>query len=146
MFSEIVCFLMGNFAVAARLVGKAKGPPRGLWPALKFARRCVRSASPLVMEMSQRKTAVPKSATAGARQPPGPQQHYDSLAVDPNRPLLTSEHHLVIVDDVVNRQVSRIDAFCNATPCTYDVRLRCCSALRKTNPSNCLFRSGRNGV
>jgi hypothetical protein len=72
-----------------------------LWPALGLAERLVarglgREAVPLVV----RAKPVPKSAFAGAGPRPTPQQHLDSLAIEP---LLVHPGRIAVVDDVVTK-------------------------------------------
>jgi predicted amidophosphoribosyltransferase len=78
-----------------------------------------------------RQTAVSKSATAGAGQRPGPQEHYDSLGLDPRQPLLSPNERLVIVDDVVTRGATLLAAFARLTE-AFPINPVSCFALIRT--------------
>jgi hypothetical protein len=76
----------------------------GLWPAMRICAALVThglaaESLPLIV----RARAVQKSAFAAPGQRPTPQDHYDSLALDPTRPLPQTRKLFVIVDDVVTR-------------------------------------------
>jgi hypothetical protein len=103
----------------------------GLWPSMKLCQAMqVEGIASMVLPLLERQTAVPKSATAAAGQRPGPQQHYDSLAVDPNRPLLSPQHHLVIVDDVVTRGATFFGAYARLSELYSNVPISCFALIR----------------
>lgn len=102
-----------------------------LWPTLKLCQAMVDAGiAREVLPLLTRVRAVQKSATAASGQRPGPQQHYESLAVDPNRPLLGAGHHLVIVDDVVTRGATFFGCYRRLSEEFPGIRLSCFALIR----------------
>jgi hypothetical protein len=105
--------------------------PGGSWPTNRLCQEMQKQRiAPQVFPLLQRIKAVQKSATAASGQRPGPQEHYDSLAVDPNRPLLGSQHHLVIVDDVVTRGATFLGCYARLREAYPEVRISCFALIR----------------
>ena len=58
------------------------------------------------------------------------EQHYESLAIDPNRPLLGSQHHLVIVDDVVTRGATFFGCYARLEKAYPGIKISCFALIR----------------
>lgn len=102
MQSEMPLDLADFLAADVTLVpipGSAPLLPNGLWVARRIceAMRAV-GLGQSVLPCLQRVTAVPKSAYAARGARPSPQQHYDSMRVNPqlHRPM-----RITLIDDVV---------------------------------------------
>jgi hypothetical protein len=105
--------------------------PGGSWPTNRLCQEMQKQRIGVqVLPLLKRIRAVQKSATAASGQRPGPDEHYDSLAVDPNRPLLGSQHHLVIVDDVVTRGATFFGCYARLRDAYPDVRISCFALIR----------------
>jgi predicted amidophosphoribosyltransferase len=75
-----------------------------------------------------RQVAVPKSATAAAGQRPGPDKHYNSLAVAPNVNLLVAS--ITIVDDVITRGATLIACYARLREIYPQTPIQCFSLIR----------------
>lgn len=105
--------------------------PGGLWPTMKLCEAMHQNGiAGNVLPILTRVTAVQKSATAGSGQRPGPQEHYDSIVADANRPLLGSGHHLVIVDDVVTRGATFFGCYARLREAYPNVQVSCFALIR----------------
>ena len=103
----------------------------GLWPTNKLCDAMKQhSIAGSVLPLLERTHAVQKSATAALGKRPGPQTHYDSIAVAANRPLLGGRHHLVIVDDVVTRGATFFGCYARLRETFPDVRISCFALIR----------------
>lgn len=78
--------------------------PGWLWPAKRLCDAIQKEGlAAAVLPLVIRKSPVAKSATAAPGQRPTPENHYDSLAVDPKVVLLPGIKSFTLVDDVVTR-------------------------------------------
>lgn len=103
----------------------------GLWPAMQLCRALQREGVGMdIVAMLERHSAVPKSATAAFGQRPGPQQHYDSLAIAPTPPLPAPQHHIVIVDDVVTRGATLLASYARISEICPEVMISCFALIR----------------
>lgn len=103
----------------------------GLWPALKICQAIEdEGIAGQVLPMVIRQKAVPKSATASQGKRPGPETHYDSLTLEPNRPLISPTQTFVIVDDVVTRGATFFGCYARLREDFPNAQIKCFGLIR----------------
>jgi len=91
---------------------KAPLVPGGLWPSLKLCQAIQRQGlAQQVIPLLLRTKAIRKSATSSKGERPSPEEHFATLAVEENRPLLATGCHFIIVDDFITRGSTMLAAY-----------------------------------
>src|SRR5512135_2699746 len=107
--------------------------PRALWPALRICQSLKgEGCAARVFPCLKRVKPVTKSATAGSAERPGPDVHYESLAVEPQatlRPPAT----ITLVDDVITRGSTFLVMYQRLAEAFPQAEIRCFAVVRTMN-------------
>jgi predicted amidophosphoribosyltransferase len=118
-------------AILVPVPRKAPMQPGWLWPARRLCQSMQshelgREVLPLLV----RTKPVKKSATAAKGERPSPEEHFESLDVAGNRPLISDARQIVLVDDVITRGSTTLAAFARLREAFPNCRISCLAPIR----------------